>query len=62
MKTNVGSVDRFIRIVAGLGLIAWALFAEGPVWAWIGVPILLTGLVSFCFAYTLLGLNTCKPK
>lgn len=62
MKANVGGVDRTIRIVAGLALIAWALFGNGPVWAWLGLPILLTGIFSFCFAYTLLGLNTCKPK
>ncbi|HEY9277796.1 MAG TPA: DUF2892 domain-containing protein [Methylotenera sp.] len=62
MKANVGSVDRFVRIVAGLALIAWVLFANGPTWAWIGVLPLATGLFSFCGAYSLLGINTCKTK
>lgn len=62
MKMNVGGVDRIIRIVAGLVLIAWVLFGDGPTWAWIGLPILLTGVFSFCFAYSLLDLNTCKTK
>ena len=62
MKANVGGVDRFVRIVAGLGLIAWVLFANGPTWAWLGVLILATGLFSFCGAYSLLGINTCKTK
>ena len=62
MKANVGGVDRFVRIVAGLGLIAWVLFANGPTWAWLGVVILETGLFSFCGAYSLLGINTCKTK
>ncbi len=33
MKANVGGVDRIVRIVAGLALIAWALFGNGPIWA-----------------------------
>lgn len=62
MQRNVGSFDRVLRIVAGLGLIAWVLFASGPIWAWIGVAPVLTGLFNFCPAYTLLGINTCKTK
>ncbi len=62
MKVNVGGIDRVLRIVAGLALIAWALSENGPIWAWLGVPMLITGLVNFCPAYSLLGINTCKPK
>jgi hypothetical protein len=62
MKANVGGVDRVIRIVAGLALIAWVLFANGPVWAWIGVVPLATGLINYCPAYGLLGMSTCKTK
>jgi len=61
MKPNVGGIDRLIRIVAGLALIAWALLG-GPVWAWIGVVVLATGLMRFCGAWSLLGINTCKVK
>jgi Protein of unknown function (DUF2892) len=61
MKANVGGIDRIIRIVAGLALIAWALLG-GPVWAWIGVVVLATGLMRFCGAWSLLGINTCKVK
>ncbi|OIQ83270.1 hypothetical protein GALL_349290 [mine drainage metagenome] len=61
MKINVGSIDRSLRIVVGLALIAWALFG-GPVWAWIGVVPLATGLFKFCPLYALLGLNTCPIK
>ena len=61
MSVNVGSLDRIIRIVAGLALIAWALMG-GPVWAWIGVLPLATGLLRICPAYSLLGINTCGPK
>ena len=62
MKVNVGGIDRLLRIVVGLALMAWALLANGPLWAWIGILPLATGLLNFCPAYTLLGINTCKIK
>lgn len=62
MKANVGGVDRVVRIIAGLALILWVLLANGPVWAWIGLVPLATGLMNFCPAYSLLGINTCKRK
>lgn len=60
MNTNVGGIDRILRIVVGLALIAWAVLG-GPVWAWVGVVPLATGLLKFCPFYPLLGMNTC-PK
>ncbi|HNV87553.1 MAG TPA: DUF2892 domain-containing protein [Methylotenera sp.] len=62
MKANVGGIDRVIRIVVGLALIAWALIGGGPMWAWIGVVPLATALINFCPAYALLGMSTCKTK
>jgi hypothetical protein len=61
MKLNVGGIDRILRIVAGLALIAWALM-DGPVWAWIGVVPLATGLIGWCPAYAPFGLSTCPVK
>ena len=58
MKCNVGGVDRVLRIVVGLVLIALALMGAIGVWGWIGVIPLATGLFKFCPAYTLLGINT----
>lgn len=62
MKTNVGSTDKILRIVAGLVLIALAIMDMGTPWTWIGVVPLVTGLVGWCPAYTLLGMNTCPLK
>ncbi len=61
MSCNVGSIDRVIRILAGLALIAWALLG-GPAWAWIGVVPLATGIFKFCPAYSLIGMNTCGTR
>jgi hypothetical protein len=60
MKANVGGVDRILRIIVGLALIAATLAGVLPVWGWIGVIPLATGLVSFCPLYTLLGICTKK--
>ena len=61
MKANVGRTDKVLRIVLGLVLIAWALMG-GPLWAWIGVVPLATGLFNFCPLYMLLGFNTCRVR
>lgn len=62
MKANVGGIDRILRIVVGLALVGWVLFAGGPVWAWVGVVAIATGFINFCPLYPLLGINTCKTK
>jgi Protein of unknown function (DUF2892) len=65
MRANVGTVDRILRVVVGLVLIALALGLFGPayqtVWGWIGIIPLATGLVSWCPLYTVLGMSTCTP-
>lgn len=63
MSTNVGTIDRLLRIIAGAVLIALALgylpgVAASP-WGWIGVIPLLTGLFGTCPVYSILGVNTC---
>lgn len=59
MQANVGQADKWVRIVVGVALIVWAA-TGGPLWAWIGVVPLATGLFNFCPAYQLLGINTCR--
>jgi hypothetical protein len=61
MKTNMGSIDRIVRGVAGIGLIAWAL-TGGPVWAWIGVVPLATAALGWCPAYVPFGISTLGRK
>ena len=59
MNKNVGGIDRIARIVVGLTLIALAVtHVIGP-WGWIGVVPLLTAVIGWCPAYTLLGFKTC---
>jgi hypothetical protein len=58
---NVGTIDRILRALVGIALIAWAILG-GPIWAYIGVVPLLTAAISFCPAYTLLGIRTCPKR
>lgn len=60
MKANVGTIDRFLRVIAGLALIGLAASGTIGVWGYIGVVAVLTGLFSFCPLYPLIGLNTCS--
>ena len=64
--TNVGGLDRILRIVVGLALIAWFFMDQGTgFWHWaklIGIVPLATGLMSSCPLYSILGLNTCPVK
>lgn len=61
MNSNVGGIDRVLRIVVGVALVAYALMT-GTAWAWIGVVPLATGLIGWCPAYLPLGMSTCKTK
>lgn len=58
LKTNVGTVDATLRVLAGLALIG--LFAAGAIGAWglVGIVFLLTGLLRYCPAYQALGIHT----
>jgi hypothetical protein len=61
MKQNVGSVDRTIRIIAGLGILA-AGISFGTWWGAIGVVPLLTGIFGYCPAYSPFGISTCRTR
>lgn len=58
-KTNVGTLDRIARILAGLVLLALTLTGTIGVWGWIGVVPLATAAFRFCPLYTLLGFSSC---
>ena len=65
--TNVGGIDRIIRIIAGLFLISLVFFGEqmfgqNYVWGWIGVIPLATGFFKICPAYFLFGIKTNQAK
>lgn len=62
MACNVGTIDKVLRIGAGLALVVWA-FISGNLIGYVGVIFIVTALFSFCPFYSLLGINSgCKLK
>ncbi|WP_191083635.1 YgaP family membrane protein [Roseococcus microcysteis] len=57
--TNVGGVDRMLRVAVGLALIIATLAGLIGLWGWVGMVPLATGLLRTCPLYTLLGIRTC---
>ena len=60
MQANVGTIDRVLRILVGVLLIALTLTGTIGLWGWIGVVPLATGFLRFCPLYPVLGISTCK--
>jgi hypothetical protein len=63
MKTNIGVIDRSLRLIIGALLVAWAIPVGFPPmeynWiGWVGVLPIITALVSYCPLYGFLDLTT----
>ena len=61
-KINEGTVDRILRVIAGIGLLSLTVLGPKTAWGLVGLVPLVTGLAGTCPLYTLLGLNTCPMK
>ena len=62
MARNVGSIDRAVRIILGLVLIALVFVGPQTPWGWLGLIPLATGLFGFCGLYSLIGVRTCPSR
>jgi len=65
MSKNVGAVDRGIRLVIGIALLALGFFhvitgTMAIVAYVVGAVALVTGSVSYCPAWSVFGINTCQ--
>ena len=60
MQRNEGSLDRVLRVIAGLLLLSLVFVGPKTLWGLIGLVPLLTGLAGSCPIYTVFGLRTCK--
>ncbi|MDO8353460.1 MAG: DUF2892 domain-containing protein [Aestuariivirga sp.] len=64
MTTNMGTIDRLLRVIGGLALLAWALLGTGD-WhmlGWIGIVPLATAAIGWCPLYTIIGVSTNPAK
>ena len=62
MRQNEGSLDRTLRVIIGIVLIAMVFVGPKSAWGWVGLIPLLTGLVGICPLYRLAGMSTCPRR
>lgn len=62
MTSNVGGIDRILRVVLGVVLIGLTLMGTIGAWGWIGLVPIATAALGFCPLYTVLGFSTCPMK
>lgn len=57
-KTNVGKIDRMIRMIIGLGLISLVFIGPQTPWGWVGVLLVISALLGRCELYRCMGITT----
>lgn len=62
MGKNVGTLDRILRVIVGLGILSLYFIGPQSPWALIGLVPLATAVIGFCPAYRLIGIRTCAMK
>jgi hypothetical protein len=62
LPRNEHAVERALRVVIGIGLLAIVFVGPKTPWGWLGIIPLFTGLVGSCPLYTLCGFSSCPVK
>lgn len=62
MTRNVGTLERVIRALIGLGLISVVFVSPRTQWGWISLILLATAVIGWCPPYAALGINTCRSR
>ena len=67
MMVNIGTPERWVRLILGLVLLALPFVAGlSGLWAWVsgivGVVLIATGVLRFCPAWSILGINTDRGR
>lgn len=62
LPRNEGTLDRVLRVLVGLGLLALAMTGPRTPWGFLGIIPLVTGLSGTCPVYTLFGIRTCPAE
>lgn len=56
MCKNLTMIDRIVRTILGLGLVAFA-YDTGNNWGYIGVVLIITAMLSHCPIYRFFGIK-----
>ena len=59
---NEHTVERVVRVLAGIGLLSLAFIGPKTPWGYIGIIPIVTGLSGTCPLYTILGISTCRKS
>jgi len=62
MKMNEGTLDRVLRMIGGVVILALVFVGPKTPWGYLGLIPLITGIVGFCPLYALVGLSTRDAK
>ena len=62
MKINIHPIERVVRVLVGLTLVAFAFVGPANLWFLFGLIPLATGLIGWCPPYQILGISTCPKK
>lgn len=60
LKTNVGNTDRAVRIIVGLVILSLAFVGPKTPWGYLGLVLIITGLIRWCPAYMPFGFSSKK--
>ena len=60
MQPNENTIDRALRIIIGVALLALVFIGPKTAWGWLGIVPLMTGLAGMCPLYRLVGIDTCR--
>ena len=60
MRKNIGNIERVLRVVAGLFILALTITGPQSLWGLLGIVPLATGIIGWCPPYALLGISTCR--
>jgi hypothetical protein len=58
MKTNIGNIDKWLRIIVGLMVLVLG-YSYQSWWGLIGAVLTLTALINWCPLYRVFNINTC---
>ncbi len=62
LPKNEHVIERVVRVVVGLGVLALAFVGPQTPWGYLGLVPLATGLLGSCPLYTVFGFSTCPVK
>jgi hypothetical protein len=61
-STNVGGLDRALRVIIGVVLLALVFVGPRTYWGLVGLVPLLTAAIGNCPLYSIVGLSTCSTR